>query len=213
MDPSQHLLAERRLVQALRRLHRREPLRADVRLDAVLDEARAVPAARSTGHRGSAPLLASDAALIGVVDELVAAGVVVRSGRRLRLAEHQPTLDPGMRERVDRLLDGLRAARADPPRADGIAARLGIPPDVIAQLRASGELVAVAPGIDYPRDVWEGLVERLDRIAGSGPLSVSRVRDELRTSRRHAEALLAWRRGRRAAKRAERSVRSRRPGG
>jgi hypothetical protein len=72
---------------------------------------------------------------------------------------------------------------------DGLAGRLGIPPPVIDQLRAGGLLRAVAPGIDYPADVWSTIVARVEGMAGT--LTVARVRDELRTSRRHAEAILA----------------------
>jgi hypothetical protein len=108
----------------------------------------------------------------------------------VRLPEHEPLLDSQMRERVERLLVGLRSAGVEPPRVDALAARLGIPPPVIGQLRAAGELVAVAPGIDYPRDVHAALMQRLDRMAAHGPMDVARVRDELRASRRYAEALL-----------------------
>ena len=71
-------------------------------------------------------------------------------------------------------------------RDDGLASRLGIPASIIDQLRAAGELVAVAPGIDYPRDVHAALLERLDRMAGwRGPVDVGRVPEiELRASRR-----------------------------
>jgi hypothetical protein len=207
MDPAQRRLAERRLLNGLRRLHRREPMLPDVRLDAVLAAARAVPSGRSTGHRGATPLALDDAQLMEVLDGLADAGRVLREGRRLRLAEHQPGLEPVMRERVDRLLDGLRQAGNSPPRVEGVASRLGIPEPVVAQLRASGELVAVAPGIDYPRETWEMLRQRVDRIAASGPLTVARARDQLRTTRRHAEAILAkWRAERQA-------LRTRRRGG
>ena len=94
-----------------------------------------------------------------------------------------------MAERVERLLEGLRAAGAAPPRVDGLAARLGISLNVIDQLRAGGVLRQVAPGIDYPSDVWSAIQARLEGM--SGTLSVARVRDELHTSRRHAEAMLA----------------------
>jgi hypothetical protein len=191
MDPGQRRLAERRLVHALQRLHRREPMVPDVRLDAVVQAARATPRA-AAGHRGSAELTLTDAELRSVLDALVASGRLARRGHRVRLRDHRPQLDVEMRERVDRLLTGLREARAEPPRVDGIAARLGIPPPVLDQLRHSGELVSVAPGIDYPSDVWEALDARLDRMGGA--LNVGRVRDELRTSRRHAEAILAHRR-------------------
>jgi len=60
----------------------------------------------------------------------------------------------------------------------------------VAQLRAAGEVVSVAPGIDYPRATWLEISERLDRLARGGRLNVARVRDDLRASRRHAEAIL-----------------------
>lgn len=204
IDPTQRRVAERRLLEGLRRLHRREPMRADVRLDTLLDAARSAPVARARGHRGATPLELDDAALLRVVDGLAADGRIVRRGRRVRLPEHRPGLEPAMRARVDRLLDGLREARFEPPRVDGVAARLGIPDGVLAQLRSSGELVALAPGIDYPRATWEEVRERVGRVSASGPLTIARVRDHLRTSRRHAEAILAGWRAERAALRRER---------
>lgn len=202
MDPAQRRLAERRLLAALRRRHRRDPLRADVRLDAVLDELRADAGERLPGgHRGGGSLReVGDAELIGLVDELATAGRVVRTGHRIRLAEHEPVIaDREMRERVDRLLTGLREMGAQPPRIDAVASRLGIPPSVLGQLRAAGELVAIGEGIDYPRDMLDELLARMGEIAAHGPLSLPRVRDGLRTSRRHAEALIRYRReGRRS---------------
>lgn len=196
-------------MSALRRLHRREPLRADFRADAVLAAARDVPAGRSPGHRGAERLLLDDRALLGVLDAMADDGRVVKAGRRVRLPEVESALDPEMRDRVDRLLDGLRAAGAQPPAVEGVAGRLGIPPQVVTQLRASGELVSAAPGIDYPRDTWEELRDRITRLAGTGPLTVRRVRDALHTSRRHAEALLALRRAEAQRSRARRSRKSR----
>jgi hypothetical protein len=78
---------------------------------------------------------------------------------------------------------------------------------VVQQLRASGELVPVGPGIDYPRATWEELRERVDRLAASGPLTVARARDHLHASRRHVEAILAYRREE------KRRLRRPRPGG
>jgi hypothetical protein len=191
IDPAQRRLAERRLLAMLRRVHRSEPLAPDVRVDALVARVRAQPDdPRPGSHRGAGRLILGDDAMRAVVDQLVAAGQMVRRGHRVRLPDHEPLLDPQMRERVERLLVGMRSAGAEPPRVDALAARLGIPPSVIEQLRAAGELVALAPGIDYPRDVHESLTQRLDRMAARGPLDVARVRDELRASRRYAEALL-----------------------
>jgi hypothetical protein len=201
-------LADRRLIAALRRLHRREPLKADLRIDAVLAEVRADPAEqRPAGHRGGGSLRAwADADLRERLEQLVSEGRVTRAGRRVRLADHESAIaDPAMRARVDRLMAGLREVGADVPRVDGLAARLGIPRGVLDQLRAAGELVAVGPGIDYPADVLADLMVRIDAGASRGPLNVARLRDELRVSRRQAEALFAW-------WRAHAPVRSRRGG-
>src|SRR6185437_13578639 len=130
MDPGQRRLAERRLVHALQRLHRREPMAADFRVDALVDAARAVPRA-TAGHRGSVELTLTDAQLRDVVDALVAAGQLARRSHRVWLRGHRPQLDGEMQARVDRLLDGLREAGAAPPRVEGIAARLGIPPPLL----------------------------------------------------------------------------------
>jgi hypothetical protein len=204
MDSAQRRLAERRLVAAVRRLHRREPMRADVRTDAVLRELRSDPGERlPAGHRGGGSLRdLSEAELLEVVGALVASGKLLRRGHRVRLPDHTPILlDPEMRDRVGRLMAGLREAGAGPPRIEGVAARLGIPVGVIAQLRSAGELVQLAEGIDIPRSVADELQARLDELSRSGPLTVSRVRDQLRTSRRHAEALIAYRRSLRARQR------------
>lgn len=196
MDPAQWRLAERRLVAAVRRLHRREPMRVDVRTDAVLSELRSDPGERlPAGHRGGGSLRdVSDAELLTVVEALVASGKLLQQGHRVRLPDHTPILlDPEMRDRVGRLMAGLREAGAEPPRVEGVAARMGIPIGVIAQLRSAGELVQVADGIDYPRAVADELRAHLVELGRDGPLTVSRVRDSLGTSRRHAEALLAYR--------------------
>ena len=196
IDPRQRRIAERRVTHALQRIHKREPMAADVRVDTIVAAVRAAPRA-AAGHRGSTPLELDDAAVRQVIDGMVQAGAVVRRGHRVRLPDHRPGLDPVMRERADRLLDGLREAGAEPPRVDGPAARLGIPPAVLAQLRQGGELVAIGAGIDYPADVWAAMTERVARMVDRGPLTVGRVRDELRTSRRHAEAIIAYRRAER----------------
>jgi hypothetical protein len=190
IDAEQRRIAERATLQALRRFHREQPMAADLRMDSLVARVRAAaPRPRPAGHRGSGALTLDDVSLRTVIDGLVADGRVVRTGRRLRLAEVPVGLDPAMAEKVDVLLEGLRAAWANPPRVDGIAARLGIPPAVVDQLRSSGRLRSIAAGIDYPADVWSSLRARVEELPGT--VSVARLRDELRTSRRHAEAILA----------------------
>lgn len=190
IDPAQRQIAERRLLAALRRHHRREPLRSDIRVDTLVAETRAVEPARTSGHRGQRPLTLTDAELRAVVDGLVTSGALRRDGHRVRLAGGPPGLDPVMRERLDQLLAALREAGSTPPSTESVASRLGIPSALVDQLRAAGDLVPVGPRIDYPRQTWAEITTRLDRLAAAAPLSGRRVRDELQTTRRHAEAIL-----------------------
>jgi hypothetical protein len=189
IDPEQRRVAERLILAALRRFHREQPLAVDVRIDGLVSRVRAAAGRKPPPrHRGAAPLMLDDADLRRVIDDMAADGRLDRTGRRVGLPGTAPALDPEMADRVTRLLDGLRAAGAAPPRVEALAARLGIPPAVIEQLRTGGQLRRIGPGIDYPADVWSGLSARLEAMPGA--LSVARVRDELRTSRRHAEAIL-----------------------
>lgn len=189
IDPGQRRVAERRLLTALRRHQRRSPLRRDVRVDTLVGELRAGEPGRASGHRGRQPLELTDGQLRSVVDGMVATGALVRTGHRVQIPDAGPSLDPIMRERVDRLLASLAAAGATPPPAESVGARLGIPPALVEQLRAAGELISVAPRIDYPRQAWLEISDRLEQLAGDAP-SVRRVRDEMVTTRRHAEAIL-----------------------
>ena len=190
IDPEQRHVAERLVLLALRRFHREQPLSVDLRMDALVARVTQLAERRPPSrHRGGARLDLGEAELRRVIDDLVTAGKLVRDGRRLRLADAKTGLDPGMTEKVAALLGGLRAAGASPPRVDGIAARLGIPPTVIDQLRTGGQLRQIAPGIDYPADVWSALRARVDGLGGT--ITIARLRDELHTTRRHAEAILA----------------------
>jgi hypothetical protein len=190
IDPEQRRVAERLVLAALRKFHREQPLSVDLRVDSLVSRVRAAAGRKPPPrHRGSAALTLEDPELRRVIDEMADDGRLTRNGRRVGLPDVAPSLDPEMAQRVERLMEGLRSAGAEPPRVDGLAARLGIPPAVLDQLRAGGQLRNVGPGIDYPADVWSALQARIDGMRG--PMSVARLRDELRTSRRHAEAILA----------------------
>ena len=190
IDPDQRHVAERLVLLALRRFHREQPLSVDLRMDGLVARVSELAERRpQSRHRGGAQLDLGEAELRRVIDDLVTAGTLVRNGRRIRLADAETGLAPEMAERVSTLLDGLRASGAAPPRVDGIASRLGIPPTVIDQLRTGGQLLQIAPGIDYPADVWSALRVRVAGMPGT--ISIGRLRDELRTTRRHAEAILA----------------------
>ncbi len=190
IDPEQRRVAERLILAALRRFHREQPLSVDLRMDSLVSRVRSASGRKPPPrHRGATPLTLEDPELRRVIEEMADDGRLARNGRRVGLPDARPALDPEMAERVDRLLEGLRSAGAEPPRVEGLASRLGIPVAIIDQLRAGGMLRQIAPGIDYPADVWSALSARVSDM--SGPMTVARLRDRLHTSRRHAEAILA----------------------
>ncbi len=161
-------------------------MRPWLRVDSVLAEVRATPS-RPAGHRGAQALELTDAELRAVLDALCQAGDVELAGGRVRLPSRDAALGPEMRGRADRLLTELRGAGPSPPRAEAVARRIGLPVAVVEGLRQSGELVEVAPGIDYPADVLDELLARFTERAPS----VAEARDELGTTRRYAAALVA----------------------
>ena len=190
IDPEQRRVAQRLVLAALRKFHKEQPMSVDLRVDTLVTRVRSAAGRKPPPrHRGATPLTLDDADLRRVIDDMADDGRLARNGRRVGLPGQRPTMDAEMAERVDRLLEGLRAAGAEPPRVDGLAGRLGITPTVIDQLRTGGVLRQIAPGIDYPADVWSVLLARVEGM-GRSP-SIARVRDELHTSRRHAEAILA----------------------
>ncbi len=190
IDPEQRRVAQRLILGALRKFHKEQPMSVDLRVDSLVTRVRSAAGRKPPPrHRGATPLTLDDADLRRVIDDMADDGRLSRNGRRVGLPDTRPAMDPEMAERVDRLLEGLRAAGAEPPRVDGLAGRLGITPTVIDQLRAGGVLRQIAPGIDYPADVWSALHARVDAMGGTR--TVARLRDELHTSRRHAEAILA----------------------
>jgi len=184
--------AERRVTRVLARMHREQPLAAAFRADAVMARVLdAPPDLRPATHRGAGSASMTAEVAAAAFDALVDRGDVIRDGRRVRLPDRTAGLAPEMRARADELLGRLRAAAPAVPPLDRAARELGIPPPVVDYLRRTGELVSVAPGLDYPRDVLEQLARQvLALIDAERALSVARCRDALGTGRRHAVALL-----------------------
>ncbi len=186
--------AERRLLSELRRLQRRYPLREGVREDVLLSAVLTDADHRPPGHRGSGGLRLAAPALRSVVEAMVVEGRMLRQGHRLRIGGEEISLEPEMAGRVERLLDQLARAGTNPPPVGRLASALGVPPGVVDQLRETGRIRRLGPGIDMPAPILEAINLRLDRAAPTVELTVAEVRDALGTSRRVAAAILAARR-------------------
>ena len=122
IDPEQRRVAERLVLAALRKFHREQPLSVDLRIDSLVTRVRAAAGRKPPPrHRGATPLTLDDAELRRVIDEMADDGRLARNGRRVGLPAASPGLDPEMAARVERLMEGLRSAGADPPRVDALA--------------------------------------------------------------------------------------------
>jgi selenocysteine-specific elongation factor len=120
------------------------------------------------------------------LDAIIATvGGVVVDGAAVRLADHRPaaaaTDDPGWgKARAD-----LDAAGAAPPRAD----ELGLHPDAVRALIASGDLIPVGPFAYLPETI-DSLLETVAALPGG--FTVGDFRDTLVITRKHAIPLLEW---------------------
>jgi selenocysteine-specific elongation factor len=133
----------------------------------------------------------SDLAAQAVLDELVVAGKVLARGPGF--AAPGTADDP----RADRLVELLAADFLEPRRVEAIAAELGTTGeqarDLLEHVMLGGRIERVKPGIYYhaaalaqARQIVVSICER------DGSVSIASLRDELRTSRKYAQALLEY---------------------
>jgi selenocysteine-specific elongation factor len=128
-----------------------------------------------------------------VLDRLLTEARIREVGPLLALPEHEVRLTPQMEARAARLLDELRRAGASPPDRQEIEARHGVSTEETQALIERGDLVEIAPGMVYPRDVLESIVASITgAIRDHGAISVAGVRDLTGTSRKYSLALLAY---------------------
>ncbi len=88
-------------------------------------------------------------------------------------------------ERALAIEERLRAAGHEPPLNSELDA------DALAQLRATGRVVRAGPALHFHRDAIADVEARARRIVDAeGAITLARLRDELHTSRKFAQALL-----------------------
>lgn len=117
------------------------------------------------------------------------AGELVREDAVVRLPHQTPSLPADQRVAADRALEALRASA---PSAPGLR-ELGVSVELAKALERLGELVLVTPDLAYPADVWTDMQQRIvDVIRSDGPVTVSRIREVIGTTRKYAVPLLEY---------------------
>lgn len=172
--PAQHLVSAAgyaqlsdKLLAAARGYHRRYPLRPGIPREEL----------RSRLKLGAA---AFDALLAAAAAERLALALEAH----VRLAEHQPALEPAQQRAVERLLRACAQTPYSPPAPD-------LDPELLAWLLDQGRLVRVSEDVVFLPETYAELVGWVRaQIAQTGSVSVAQFRDRFATSRKYALALL-----------------------
>jgi selenocysteine-specific elongation factor len=157
----------------------------------------------------------SDLAAASVLEELVAEGNVLARGPGFAPAGTGRLEDP----RAERLLDALLADGLEPRGAGALGAALGMTGEqareLLEELALEGRVAPVKPGIYYhPNGVADAERRVVAICRRDGSVTIARLRDELGTSRKYAQALLEYFDAQRLTRRdGDAHVLRRRPGG
>lgn len=142
-------------------------------------------------------LLASDAPKLAeeVLADMVRAGEAYDRGGLIALANHQPRLDESQAAALESVEAVLRQGEFSPPDWDDVPLHAQLEPRLWKVLEAhlleTGRAVKVAPNIVYLESVLEEGRRRLaEAFRQEGPLTASRAREVLNTSRKYIIPLL-----------------------
>lgn len=127
-----------------------------------------------------------------VVTFMTEQGHLVAEGSGVRLPKHRVHLDEDTARARQALLDRLGDAGFSPPDLDQAASEAGVTPALVRELEASGELVRLEPNMAVVAATIEQAHTLLeDAFRQEGPLTASRAKELLGTTRKYAMPLLA----------------------
>jgi len=125
------------------------------------------------------------------LDALVAQGRVVVEGPGVRAPHHAVRLAPAQARAREVLLAALSQTPFSPPSLSQAAAASGASAALVKELESAGDIVRLAADLAVLPGTLELAVERLYEAAvAEGPLTASRAKEILGTTRRYALPLL-----------------------
>ena len=128
------------------------------------------------------------AAVVDVLDDLVARGGLARSGETLRDPTRAAERPPELAAAMDRLEAALSVA--GPPQLDEAAALAGCPPEGVRALAAEGRIVRLGPDLAWATPTYHRLAAVALEHARVAPLTPAAYRDATGTSRKFVMAIL-----------------------
>ena len=118
-------------------------------------------------------------------------GELAAEGSGVRLPAHRVQLDQGQSQAAEHLIDLLNEGGFAPPELPAALAQARAA-DVVRELEASGRLVRIAPDLAMTSETLDRAhVLLLEAFLQGGPLTASRARDVLGTTRKYVLPLLA----------------------
>ncbi len=162
---------------------------ARARLAEALDHAGTRPASRGALAREAG---LADEAAAALLETLVAAGEARSAGAGFVAAGRPPAAEDPT---AARLLAALEADRLEPRAPEVLAAELGFAPELVREaldrLALEDRVVRVKPGLYYHREGIDDARRYVTSLCErDGAVTIARLRDELGTSRKFAQALL-----------------------
>jgi len=148
-------------------------------------------------RRIALPLL-PDAVWRAVIDAMVAAREIARSGPWLHLPSHSVSLDANEEKIASQLLPLIAQGRYDPPWVRDLAAAVHAPEDMVRQLlrklARQGAIYQIVRDLFYHRDVVHDLARLIGGLAGEngGALGAAPFRDATGLGRKRAIQILEF---------------------
>ena len=115
--------------------------------------------------------------------------LIVAQGTSVRLSGHHVVFSPAQQARIDALLADFRREPYNTPLPKDCAARVG--EEVLGALIDLGQLIAVSPDVLFLAETYTAAVEQIKaHLRAHGKIMVAEVRDQFKTSRKYALALM-----------------------
>jgi selenocysteine-specific elongation factor len=130
----------------------------------------------------------ADAAIAGMIDDLVARHRLAREGDRVRDAAREAGPPPALGAAMDRLVALLDVPA--PPDLALAAREAGCPPEGVRALESRGWIIRVEADLAWAAPAYDRLVETALELARRGTLTPAGLRDATGTSRRVVMPLL-----------------------
>lgn len=126
-----------------------------------------------------------------LIERAASTGLVHFDDGAVWQAGFAPTLNPGQRQRTDKVVAALAAAGTTPPAEGEIGAILGGDAELMEYLASQGVLVRLGNGVILRREEFAGMVDGVATyLSAHGSITLAEARDHLGTNRKVAQALL-----------------------